>query len=249
MEKRRRRNESEAVNKEVNGLRQHISSNRKAKAKPGKIFVRPAVVTITNKAGGPSYAEILAKARERVSLNELGIQTTTIRRAMNGAIVIEVPGPEGKQLAGSLKDRLVEAIGDEANVNNPVATDELRIRGIDPSTTIEDIYRELEVRSGCMRSDFKVALIRSMRDGMGVTWITCPLQVAVKMAEIGVVALGWTRVKLELLRKHPVQCFRCWYFGHVRSNCRVGIDRIGACFKCGQSDTRSETVMWARLNA
>lgn len=56
-----------------------------------KKLIKPAVVTITNKPGGASYAKILAKAREKVSLQDLEIKETVIRRAINGAIIIEVP--------------------------------------------------------------------------------------------------------------------------------------------------------------
>lgn len=125
-----------------------------------------------------------------MSLKELGIQSTIMRRAMNGALIIEVPGPQGKLLAGTLRTSLAEALGDEAKVQNPVAKGELRLRGIDPSTTVEDIYRELESLSGCHRQDLKVSSINSMRDGMGVAWVGCPLQVAVKIAEHGAVTLG-----------------------------------------------------------
>lgn len=68
---------------------------------------------------------------------------------------------------------------------------------------------------------------------MGVAWISCPLETAVKIAEKGAVTLGWTRVKIELLKKRPVQCYKCWRFGHVRANCRSESDRTGACFRCG----------------
>lgn len=30
-----------------------------------------------------------------------------------------------------------------------------------------------------------------------------------------------------------MQCFRCWHFGHVKTNCRSDKDRTGACFRCG----------------
>jgi len=36
------------------------------------------------------------------------------------------------------------------------------------------------------------------------------------------------------LKKRPVQWFRCWHFGHVRTSCRSEIDRTGACFRCGE---------------
>ncbi|GAB1869618.1 Reverse transcriptase [Camponotus japonicus] len=205
------------------------------KTKPSKRFIKPAVVTITSKPDGLSYAQILAKAREKVCLKDLGIQTTTIRRAINGAIIIEVPGPQGKQLADSLRNNLEAVIGDDAKVHNPIAKGELRLRGIEPSTTQEEILMELEAISGLPRRDFKVSDIVSMKDGMGVTWIICPLQAAVKIAEKGVLTLGWTRVKIDLLKKRPIQCYKCWRYGHVQKGCRSDIDRTGLCFKCGSS--------------
>lgn len=221
------------ANNETTGSRQRSINTRNKLAKSGKKLMKPAVVTITSKPGGPTYAQILAKARERISLKDLGIQTTVIRRSLNGAIIIEVPGSQGKQLAGSLKTSLAEVLGEEAKVYNPVAMGELRLRGIDPSTTTEEILVELMSLSGCPREEFKVSSVTNMRDGMGAAWISCPLHVAVRIAEVGTVTLGWTRVRIELLRKRPVQCYKCWYFGHVRSNCRSEIDRTGACFRCG----------------
>lgn len=213
--------------------RRRVNSGNGGAGGPGRRLVKPAVVTITNRPGGLSYAQILAKARDQVSLKDLGIQTTTIRRAMNGAIIIEIPGPQGKRLAGDLSSKLAMALGEDARVLNPVAMGELRLRGIDPSTTSEEIRAELEVLGGCTRQELKVSPINTMRDGMGVAWIVCPLEIAVKIAERGVVNLGWTRVRIELMRKRPIQCFRCWHFGHVRTSCRSEVDRTGACFRCG----------------
>lgn len=91
--------------------------------RPRASVTRPAVVTITGKPG-VSYAEILSKAKSSVSLKNLGIERPKMRRAMNGAIVIEIPGPNGKQLAGTLRASLETALKEEARINNPVATGE-----------------------------------------------------------------------------------------------------------------------------
>lgn len=152
---------------------------------------------------------------------------------MNGAIVIEVPGPQGKQLASTLKNNLEEVLGDDARVYNPVAMGELRMRGIEPFTTKEEIVRTLESISESSSQDFKVSTIVNMRDGMRVAWVTCPLPIAVRIAERGSITLGWTRVRIDLLKKRPTQCFRCWRFGHVRANCSSEKDRTGTCFRCG----------------
>lgn len=116
-----KRTQISAANQETIASRQRSANPRNNTAKSGRKLTKPAVVTITSRPGGATYAQILAKARERVSLKDLGIQTTVIRRALNGAIIIEVPGPQGKQLAGSLKTCLAEALGEEAKVYNPVA--------------------------------------------------------------------------------------------------------------------------------
>jgi len=121
---------------------------RVSAAKTGKRLIKPAVVTITSKQGGATYAEILRSAREKVSLRDLGIENTVIRRAMNGAIIIKVPEPQGRQLASSLSANLAEALGESAKVSNPVAVGELRVRGIDPSVTTEEIHAELAALSG-----------------------------------------------------------------------------------------------------
>lgn len=149
-------------------------------------------------------------------MGSLGISNVRMRRAMNGAFVIEIPGPDGKALAVTLRENLEVALRDEAVVNNPVPMGEIRLRGIDPSTTVDDILPVLVELAGCASTEVKISEIAKMRDGMGIAWVHCPLEYATRMASARSINLGWTVVKLELLRKKPVQCFRCWRFGHVR---------------------------------
>lgn len=210
------------------------TSGRVNEPRSGNRLIKPAVVTITSKQGGATY-EILRMAREKICLKDLGIENTIIKRAVNGAIVIQVPGPQGRELASSLSSYLAGVLGDSARVSNPVATGVLRIRGIDPSVTMEEIHAELEALSGCLQQDLRLSSINFMRDSMGVAWIVCPLETAVRLAEMGTVRLGWTRVRIDLLKRQPFQCFRCWHFGHVRGNCRAEVDRTAACSKCGQT--------------
>lgn len=129
---------------------------------------KPAVVTITSKSDGVSYAQILSKAKQNVSLGNLGIQNVRMRRALNGALVLKLPGPDGKKLDGSLRITLQEVLREDAAMNNPVATGELRLRGIDPATTQDEISYELEKISGCPSRDLKVSAINLMRDSMGI---------------------------------------------------------------------------------
>jgi len=209
------------------------NSTNKPKFKPR--VLKSAVVTITGKPDGATYAQILTKAKQNVSLANLGIQELRMRRAMNGALIMELPGPEGKKLAGALRNTLEEVLKDDALVKNPVATGEIRLRGIDPATTKEDVAYELEKLSGCPPRDLKVSNITPMKDGMGIAWAYCPLEYAIRMAEKGSLTLGWTVVRIELMKRRPIQCFRCWKFGHARTNCKSVVDRNGMCLRCGSA--------------
>lgn len=155
------------------------------KPKLRKLTSKPAVVTITEKTDGATYAQILSKAKQNVSLGNLGIENVRMRRGMNGALIIELPGPDGKRLASTLSSTLRNVLKEDAKVSNPVAMGEVRIRGIDPTTTAEEIGYALEKIGNCLPNELTISKINYMRDGMGVAWARCPLEYAIKIAEKG----------------------------------------------------------------
>jgi hypothetical protein len=54
---------------------------------------RASAVTMTlSEAAKTSYAKVLARARNHISLKELGVDRVEMRKAVTGAIVIRVPG-------------------------------------------------------------------------------------------------------------------------------------------------------------
>lgn len=57
-------------------------------------------------------------------LKELGMESTRIRRAMNGGLIIEIPGDDGAQKADGLADRLRKAVESMATVSRPTAKSE-----------------------------------------------------------------------------------------------------------------------------
>lgn len=58
---------------------------------------------ITKLKEGFSYASALKEARESISLDELNIEKTKIRRAANGSMLIEIMGHDGVGKAIALK--------------------------------------------------------------------------------------------------------------------------------------------------
>lgn len=111
---------------------------------------RPAVVTITSNNNEEfSYARILSTARTKVSLKDIGIKHIKIRKAINGGLIIEIPGPEGASLANTLQEKLKVALDGMAKINRPIALSELRLTGIDPSTSADEIGRILASIGKC----------------------------------------------------------------------------------------------------
>jgi len=71
---------------------------------------RSAAVALSCEEGGTTYADALRRARELISLEDLKIESTRIRRAATEAMLIELPDDGSKEnadlLAGRLKDVL-----------------------------------------------------------------------------------------------------------------------------------------------
>lgn len=53
------------------------------------------------------------------------------------------------------------------------------------------------------------------------------------MVALKKIRIGWTMARVELLAARPVQCFKCWRFGHTSHNCASQHDLNGLCFRCG----------------
>jgi len=69
---------------------------------------------------------------------------------------------------------------------------------------------------------------------MRILWAHCPLEATIKVAEAGRLIVGWSSARVELLRRRPLQCFRCLAVRHVRTRCPNIIDRSAVCYNCGK---------------
>jgi len=196
---------------------------------------RTAAVALTCEEGGPSYAEALRKARERISLADLNIERTRIRRAATGAMLIEIPGEGTKEKADELAARLKTALADmDVRVTRPMRVAELKISGLDDSINKTDVAIALGEAGETSWLQIKVGDIRRTPRGLGIMWARCPLEAAIKVAEVGRLTVGWSSARVELLKRRPLQCYRCLAVGHVRTRCPGLINRSGACHNCGR---------------
>ncbi|KMQ87868.1 gag-pol polyprotein [Lasius niger] len=196
---------------------------------------KTSAVMITGHKEEFSYAEALKKARESISLKDLEIERTKVRRATNVGMLIEVIGPDSAREAIALKDKLSEVLKDEAQITRPVVRGEIRLIGLDASTSATEVKDVVINYGGCLEMDVKVGIIRPMANGLFTAWVQCPLSATMKIADKGRVNIGWTSARVDLLGARPTQCFRCWQFGHLRHTCQSKEDFGGLCFRCGGS--------------
>lgn len=195
-------------------------------AKSVRMPARTAAVSITGRTDDFSYRDALTTAREKISLADLKIQKTRLRRAANGGYLIEIMVPGCFEKAKALQDKLKAILPEEkANVARPMKTGELRFIGLDIAATSDEVADFIVENGKCGKEDIKVGEIQTMRNVLYTVWARCPLAVVVYITKMRKARIGWTFSRIEMLETRPTQCFRCWGFGHVRYSCSSNIDR------------------------
>jgi len=114
---------------------------------------------------------------------------------------------------------------------------DVRISGFDDSVFKDELITIITEIGKCLASDVR-GQFRPMQNGSNI-WIQCPLTAAIKFSRKDKVNVGWSIARVEMMRSQPVQCFKCWHFGHVRNTCNSPADRTRNCFKCGNSNHTS----------
>ncbi|XP_018406277.1 PREDICTED: uncharacterized protein LOC108782493 [Cyphomyrmex costatus] len=177
----------------------------------------------------------MKRVKSAVPLEELGITDLRARRAITGALVLEVRGTEGAAKAARLADRMGEVFAgcEGIKVSRPVRTAELRVSGLDDSVIAEEVAVAVSSVGACAVEDVKVEDIKMSPSGMGTAWVRCPVEAAKPLTDQGRVRVGWVNARVQLLPVRPLQCFRCLEMGHIRASCTCDADRSGVCYRCG----------------
>lgn len=211
-----------------------VRNNPRERTKNLRKPPRNAAILVTSQKEGISYADMLKSARSNISLDELQIQATKIRRAANGGLLIEVLGADGQERAKALEGRLKEILQNDAKIVRPTIRGEFRLVGLDDSVTPEEVLYVVAQNDNCNEEDIKIGQIRQMNNGLYTVWVQCPVNAVMKVAKLNKLRIGWMMARVDLLDSRPVQCYKCWRFGHVRLACPAKEDFSGRCFKCGK---------------
>jgi hypothetical protein len=149
-------------------------------------------MTLTiNEGVKTSNADVLATARQKAPLAEIGVESLGMRKSMTGGIIIRLPGDKDRRKASRLATRLAEVLDPAAvRVAAPNRTAELRVAGIDISVSKKELRQALASAAGCGSAAVQVGEIRTTRYGLRTAWVRCPVAGARKLARDGKVALG-----------------------------------------------------------
>lgn len=194
---------------------------------------RTAAVTLT--CPPDSYALAMRKVREKIQLEDLGIEALKPRKAVTGALILEIQGPDGKNKARALKEKIEEALQEVegAKVSRPEKLTEIRVKDIVDSTDISEVRDAIASAGECTVGEIKTGEIRKSSYGLGTLWVQCPIRAVNKIAALGKFRVGWTSSRVELLTPRQLHCYRCLGRGHVQANCTSADDRSGLCYRCG----------------
>ncbi|EFN83463.1 hypothetical protein EAI_08541, partial [Harpegnathos saltator] len=228
----RREKKKEKEEQKKQEAKKVVKAERKEGRGPRRRIPNTAAVTIT--ADKSQYKELLAEAKKRVDLTSIGIDKLKTRVGITGALVLEIPGEERVKRADILAEKLRDILSDRAKISRPQKMGELRLRNLEISTTEEEAAEEMAKAGGCEKTEVKTGKIRVTPNGIGSLWIQCPVLAAKRIAKMGNIRIGWTQVKVEMLRARPLQCYKCLEQGHVQQNCKNNIDRRTNCYRCGE---------------
>lgn len=221
---RRRNTREEYKERELRRLKYIMQRNSKSTA-----------ITIQCE-GDATYNEVILKAKKKIKLTEYNIDDCKIRKGYTGGLVIEIPGEGAVHKADKLADGLRKALEEDCvRVQRPRKKIDVKILGLEETTSKEEITDVVTSVGEGMMEDIRVSEIRRTARGMGIAWVQCPVEAAIKIIEKEKIRIGWTMVRCERTAPRPMRCYRCMETGHSRHNCRSSIDRSGNCYNCGET--------------
>ncbi|KAI4472529.1 hypothetical protein M0802_016733 [Mischocyttarus mexicanus] len=209
------------------------NNNSSANTIRGNNSREEAVVSVTCAEGG-SYRDALLKAREKIDLKDLGVDSFKIRRGVTGSFIFKLKGAECKGKASKFAEALSKALP-EAKVALPKRTGEFVLCGLDAGVTREEIVKSMKgLVVGLESCDVRVGDIYPGKGRLGQVCVSAPLSAIKEIMKAGSISVGWSKAKIRPLTKRPLRCFRCQARGHVGAYCPSPVSRVGLCHRCGE---------------
>lgn len=195
---------------------------------------KPLVPSVTVRAEGRSYADMLAQLKQQLKPGDLGGVVRSIRRSGDNGMRIEMEKPPAD--ANMMKKALELAIPG-AKVANRGVDQAVHVLGMDGGATAEEVLAAAKeaLKTHEQAEGLKEVRVTSVREsflGMKNATIILPRLLAEALAAKGKLLVGFVSCRLRL-REDEARCYKCWGKGHMASKCK-GKDRSKCCFNCSQ---------------
>lgn len=197
---------------------------------PDSISVKPE--------NGETYSDILKAIRQKVDINAIGSQVSSISESRNGGIIIRLTHQDKKR--EELVDAIKSHLGDRAAVKSLVSYDDLDLQDLDNITTVSEIESCIKSALGLPEDDtsIKVKNIRPAYAGTQRSTVRLKSADAIKLVKKGRLRIGWINARVRI-KPTTTRCFRCLGYGHSTRTCK-GPDRAKSCSLClGESHRAS----------
>ena len=203
------------------------------KRKKPRKWIRPNAL-IVRPAEKEKYAEILHRIKQDVPDEQVRTTVERIHKTNTGDMLITLSRKSADK-GEALKKTIADILKEEAKVICKGPQETIEIRDVDDDTTKADIQSALQKEAGeACDIPLETIKIRKAYRGTQTATVTLSAITAQKLLEgNGKVRIGWVNCRIRATKK-PIQCYKCWHFGHHGVQCKSKVDRTKLCIRCGQ---------------
>ncbi|CAH1110905.1 unnamed protein product [Psylliodes chrysocephalus] len=203
---------------------------------PTKRTFRPGPERMVVKCEGKSYADMLRDIKNKVNVNNMGLNIRNIKKTAKGDLMFELEG--GKNEANILKDEIQKKVNaTEIRVHKQETL--IHINDLDAITQAEEILESIARVIGPENKKFvTVKSLRPNRNGgQAATVAVQGKDLAKRITHDGRIKIGWINCRLRE-RYSFMRCYRCLEYGHHTKECK-GEDKANLCRNCGKESHKA----------
>lgn len=174
------------------------------------------------------YQNSLRLAIDKIDMTSLEIESMGVKRAITGAQIFEIGGPNNAQKADALAAKMRGVLKDKEGVKitRPTQTAELRVRDLDDSVRCKDVARAVSSAGGCPFETVKVGEMRTFGRSLGTAWVRCPAATANRMVAAKKLRIGWVLACPERWKEDPSSASDAWKRGTPLLNVAMALTEV-----------------------
>jgi len=179
-----------------------------------KRIPKTQAVFIADPSEGETYASIMKRGTYSMKIGEMGVNIGNARRTKSGAILLEVKD-QGE--VEKLEKHLNREVGNIARISRPTRNTPVLLLNIPDWISEEDAKEDIRRAKACF-NDAEMAF-RENTGGGRVAKIMLPMEMAMQLANLVHIRVGWRKCRIKLIETKLPRCFKCQSRGHIAATC------------------------------